>query len=66
MAKTRAYRSEVLKEVRFLSDERIKTVTDFAAYLREREIREATGKILGDEQLAQQVRESRQPWVGGG
>ena len=38
-------------------------MADFAAYLKEREEWEATGEILGDEDLAQQVRESRQAWA---
>lgn len=65
MAKTAGYRGKLLEEVKCLSEERVKAVADFAAYLREREAWEATGEILGDEQLAQQVRESRQAWADG-
>ena len=46
-----------------LSDERVKAVTDFAAYLKEREEWEATGEVLGNEELAQQVKESRKAWA---
>jgi hypothetical protein len=38
-------------------------VADFAAYLKEREEWEATGEILGNEELAQHVKESRKAWA---
>ena len=40
-------------------------MADFAAYLKEREEWEATGEILGNEELAQQVKESRKAWAAG-
>jgi len=63
MAKTGDYKGKLLEEVKSLSDERVKAVADFAAYLKEREEWEATGEILGNEELAQQVRESRKAWA---
>jgi uncharacterized protein YbjT (DUF2867 family) len=63
MAKTGGYKGKLLEEVESLSEERVKAVADFAAYLREREEWEATGEILGDEELAQQVKESREAWA---
>lgn len=65
MAKTGGYKGKLLEELKSLSDERIKAVADFAAYLREREEWEATGEILGDEELTQQVKESREAWAEG-
>jgi len=65
MTKTGGYRSKLLEEVKSLSEGRVKAVADFAAYLKEREEWEATGEILGDEELAQQVKESRKAWAAG-
>ena len=63
MAKTGNYKSKLLEEVKSLSEGRIKAVADFAAYLKEREEWEATGEILSDKELAQQVKESRKAWA---
>jgi hypothetical protein len=65
MAKTSGYKSKLLEEVKSLSEERVKAVADFAAYLKEREEWEATAEILGDEGLVQQVKESRKAWAEG-
>ena len=65
MAKTGGHKSKLLEEVKSLSEERVKAVADFAAYLREREAWERTADILGDEGLAQQVKESREAWAEG-
>jgi len=65
MARTGDYRGKLLEEVKSLSEERVKAVADFAAYLKEREEWEATGEILGDQELAQQVKESRKAWAEG-
>jgi hypothetical protein len=65
MAKTGSYKSELLQEVKSLSEERVKAVADFASYLKEREEWEATAEILGDEELVQQVKESRKAWAEG-
>ncbi|MBI2909316.1 MAG: hypothetical protein HYX92_16855 [Chloroflexi bacterium] len=48
MAKASAYRSRLLEEVKALSEDRLRALADFAAYLREREEWEATADILGD------------------
>ena len=63
MAKTGGYKGKLMEEVKSLSEGRVKAVADFAAYLKEREEWEATGEILGNEELAQQVRESRKAWA---
>ncbi len=63
MAKTGGYKSKLLEEVKSLSEGRVKAVADFAAYLKEREEWEATGEILGNQELAQQVKESREAWT---
>jgi hypothetical protein len=63
MAKTGGYKGKLMEEVKYLSEERVKAVADFAAYLKEREEWEATGEVLGNEELAQQVKESRKAWA---
>jgi hypothetical protein len=65
MAKTGGYKGKLMEEVKSLSEGRVKAVADFAAYLKEREEWEATGEILGNEELAQQVKESRKAWAEG-
>ena len=65
MAKAGGYKSKLLEEVKSLSEERIKALADFAAYLKEREEWEATAEILGNEELAQQVKRSRKAWAEG-
>jgi hypothetical protein len=52
VAKAGGYKSKLLEEVKSLSEDRVKAVADFAAYLMEREEWEATAEILGDEELA--------------
>jgi len=63
MAKGGGYKGKLLEQVKSLSEERVKAVADFAAYLKEREEWEATAEILGDEELAQQVKNSRKAWA---
>lgn len=63
MAKTGDYRSKLMGELKSLSEERVKAVADFAAYLKEREEWEATAEVVGNEELAQQVKESRKAWA---
>ena len=65
MAKAGGYKSELLEEVKSLSEERVKVLADFAAYLKEMEEWEATAEILGNEELAQQVKGSRKAWAEG-
>jgi hypothetical protein len=65
MAKTGGYKGKLLEEVKSLSEGRVKAVADFASYLKEREEWEATGEILGNEELAEQVKESRKAWAEG-
>jgi hypothetical protein len=56
------YRSRLLEELESLSEERIKALADFAGYLRQREEWESTAEILGNEELAEEIRESREAW----
>jgi hypothetical protein len=65
VAKAGGYKNKLLQEVKSLSEDRVKAVADFAAYLREREEWEATAEILGNEELAQQVKRSRKAWTEG-
>lgn len=66
MAKGGGYKSKLLEQVKSLSEERVKALADFAAYLREREDWEATAEILGNEELTQQVKRSQKSWIKGG
>lgn len=65
MAKIVGHKSKLLEEVKSLSPERIKALTDYAAYLREREEWETTAEVLGNQEMAQQIRKSRKAWSGG-
>jgi len=56
------YRSRLLEELESLSEERIKALADFAGHLRQREEWESTAEILGNEELAEEIRESREAW----
>jgi len=59
------YRDRLLEEMDSLSEERIRALADFAAYLREREEWEATAEILGNDDLAEDLRRSRKAWAEG-
>ncbi|MDP2744717.1 MAG: hypothetical protein Q8P00_06610 [Dehalococcoidia bacterium] len=66
MVDSRSYKSKLLKEVKSLSEERVKELADFAAYLREREEWEATAEVLGSKEMVRQIRRSRKDWAEGG
>jgi hypothetical protein len=65
VAKGGGYRDRLLEEVESLSEDRIKALADFAAYLREREDWEATAEILGNKEMAQDISRSRKAWTEG-
>jgi hypothetical protein len=65
MARTGSYRGKLLEELKSLSEDRIKALADFAAYLREREEWEATAEILGNAEMTQQIKRSRKAWAEG-
>ena len=65
MVKAGEHKDRLLKQVEALSEERIKALADFAAYLREREEWEATAEILGDKEMAQDIGRSRKAWAEG-
>jgi len=65
VARIADYRSRLLEELESLSEERIKALADFASYLRQREEWESTAEILGNEEMAEQIRESREAWSEG-
>lgn len=65
MAKMGGYKAKVLEEMASLSEERIKALADFAAYLKGREEWETTSEILGDKKTAEQIRLSRKAWAEG-
>jgi hypothetical protein len=63
---SRSYKSKLLKELKSLSEERVKALADFAAYLREREEWETTAEVLGNKEMARQIKRSRKDWAEGG
>lgn len=65
MTKSVEYRNRLLEELKLLSDDRVKAVADFAAYLREREEWEETSEILGDKTMSRQIDKSRKAWSEG-
>ena len=65
MVKAGEHKDRLLEQVESLSEERIKALADFAAYLREREEWEATAEILGDKEMAQDIGRSRKAWSEG-
>lgn len=65
MAKGGGHKERLLGEVESLSEDRIKALADFAAYLREREEWEATAEILGDKEMAEDISRSRKAWSEG-
>jgi len=65
MARASSYRGKLLEELKSLSEDRIKALADFAAYLREREELEATAEILGNIEITQQIKHSRKAWADG-
>jgi hypothetical protein len=65
VAKPGGHKSRLLEVVKSLSADRVRAVADFAAYLGEREEWEATAEILGDEELARQLKRSRKAWAEG-
>jgi len=65
VARIADYRSRLLEELESLSEERIKALADFASYLRQREEWESTAEILGNEEMAEEIRRSREGWAEG-
>ena len=65
MARIGGYKNKLLEEMESLSEERLKVLADFAAYLKAREEWEATAEILGNTEMAQQIRRSRKAWTKG-
>ncbi len=63
MAKTGGYKNKLLEEVKSLSEDRVKALADFAAYLREKEEWETTEEILGNKEMAREIRKSRKAWA---
>jgi hypothetical protein len=65
VARIADHRSRLLEELESLSEERVKALADFAGYLRQREEWESTAEILGNEKMAEEIRESREAWAEG-
>ena len=65
MAKIRGARRQLMGEVQGLSEEKVKVVADFAAFVGEREEWLATLEVLGNKELAEAIRSSREAWSQG-
>jgi hypothetical protein len=65
MAKVRGARGRLMQEIEGLSEEKVKVVADFAAFVREREEWLATLEILSNKQLTEAIRISREAWSQG-
>jgi inorganic pyrophosphatase len=65
VAKDSDYKNKLIEDIKSLSEDSLKTVADFAAYLKEREEWEATAEVLGNDELVQQIKESREAWAKG-
>lgn len=57
--------NKLLEEMESLSEKSLKVLADFAAYLKTREEWEVTAEILGNTEMAQQIRQSRKAWTKG-
>ena len=65
MAKAKEVRRQLLKEIDELSEDRVRLLADFAAFLKEREEWVATLEVLENKELAEAVRKSRAEWSQG-
>lgn len=65
MAKIKGVKRQLMQEVEGLSEEKVKVVADFAAFLREREEWLDTLQILGNQELVETIRSSREAWSQG-
>ncbi|TET41214.1 MAG: hypothetical protein E3J66_05625 [Dehalococcoidia bacterium] len=65
MAKVSGARGRLIQEIEGLSEEKVKVVADFAAFVRDREEWLATLEILGNKQLTEAIRMSRDAWSQG-
>lgn len=62
MAKTKGAKRQLLQEIDGLSEDRVRLLADFAAFLKEREEWVATLEVLENKELAEAVRKSREEW----
>ena len=65
MRKAKGAKRQLLHEVEGLSEDRIRALADLAAFLREREDWAATLDILGNRELVEAIRSSREAWSQG-
>jgi len=65
MAKVRGVRGRLMQEIAGLSEEKVKVVADFAAFLRERKEWLDTLEVLGNQELVEAIRSSREAWSQG-
>ena len=65
MAKAIGPKRQLIQEIEGLSEDRVRVLADFAAFLREREEWVATLEVLGNKGLAEAIRASREAWSQG-
>lgn len=65
MAKVRGARGRLMQEIEGLSEDKVKVVADFAAFVRDREEWLATLEILANDQWTEAIRISREAWCQG-
>lgn len=65
MAGVRRVKGRLMHEIEGLSEEEVKLVADFAAFLREREQCLTTVEVLSNKELAETIRSSREAWLQG-
>jgi len=65
MAKAKEVRRQLLKEIDELSEDRVRLLADFVAFLKEREEWVATLEVLENKELTEAVRKSRAEWAQG-
>ena len=65
MTKTAEARKRLMEEIQDLSDQEVKLLADFAAFIKEREEWLATMEVLRNPELAQAIRDSRSAWSQG-
>ncbi|MBF8265123.1 MAG: hypothetical protein HW384_987 [Dehalococcoidia bacterium] len=65
MTRASVVKKQLMKEIEGLSEERLKVLTDLAAFLKEREEWEETMEILANKELTEAIEASRKAWKEG-
>jgi hypothetical protein len=65
MPKVKGAKRRLMEEIDGLSEEKVAVVADFAAFVREREEWWTTLEVLGNKELVETIRTSREEWSQG-